>query len=714
MKPIFRRSVEGTGLTVVDPIHRRQFPIRTPNPVSPLPAAADQFYFPVDNAAEIRAERLVLPYIVITHVRGVDGTVLAKAEDFSYEQFPEGEYVIELNAPIRIYLRVGSELTVASSADRMEFDFGAETNVRIGARSYHEQPEAAVTTTEDPRDVMAAVSTFGSSLKTLSCERSLPSLRGHPPTIELGDELHIPDELVSPETGVRIELPPELSMIYSASSLAYYLGASVVPSDEPKLVTDRGFVHPIDHPERGFEGEIERVLVQSLFFDCVTRTEGLYQIPLHERQAVEPLLDLSFGELYERELAEQIETYLDVPFDTIREQVPTWLLSTTVTDDIANVETIPYLVNNLSLISTPNETNRQQSAPKTPTPIDSFLRGAQLQRGQRPAEEYPTEGRPAKEQSSKGRQTESDPDPYVAPTSTNTLERAWLGKGMPLGANKLRKRAFENKLERSSSTDGIDITVVCNESEMSPEYDAAEDLYGKRDELDFDIDVHRNLSTDELESVLTTPTDFLHYIGHIEDGQFICRDGRLDIESVDSVAVDTFLLNGCRSYELGIKLIDSGSIGGIVTYSEIANKSAIAIGRTVARLLNRGFSLRSTLTIVRQQQLVGNQYIVVGDGSIEIAQSESGTPYLCHLDTSPEDGDGYELRITTYPTVDSGMGALFTPFLNSIETYFLSGGDVDTFHVDKETLIQFLRLEQTPILIDDELTWSTELHFDSL
>ncbi|WP_233274729.1 hypothetical protein [Haladaptatus cibarius] len=247
---------------------------------------------------------------------------------------------------------------------------------------------------------------------------------------------------------------------------------------------------------------------------------------------------------------------------------------------------------------------------------------------------------------------------------------------------------------------------------MSPEYDAGENLYGKRDELEFDIDVHRNLSVSELESVFTSPTDFVHYIGHIKDKSFICRDGGLDVRSVDTVAIDTFLLNGCRSYEQGIELINSGSIGGIVTYSEIANKSAIRLGRTIAQLLNRGFSLRSALSVARNQQIVGNQYIVVGDGSTEIAQSESGTPFLCHLDT---DDDGmYELRITTYPTVESGMGALFTPFINDIGSYFLSGGELEKFVVDKDTLIQFLRLEQIPLIIDGDLKWSTEIDLNAL
>ncbi|GAA0200877.1 hypothetical protein ACFFQF_01375 [Haladaptatus pallidirubidus] len=690
MKPIFRTNTNHTGITIIDPIQRRQFPIRTSNSVDPVSTDTDAFRFPVDSAAEIVTNTLVLPYVVIAHIRTIDGDVLTKVEDFSYEQLPQGEYLIELNAPIRIYLRVNSGVTIASSTERMEFDFDTEARIRIGARSYHDQPGATVTTTATPRDAMTALSTFGSALKTTSCERSLPSLRGHPPEIELGNRLHVPEGLSPPDTGVRIELPPELSMIFPTSSLAYYLGATVVPGDEPRLVTDRGFVHPLDHPQRGFEGEIERVLKQSLFLDCVTRTEGLYQIPLHERRAIEPHVDVAFDELYEKDLPEQIETYLGIPFETVEKAVPTWLLSTTVTNEPSNLEALPYLANNLSIVSTKEENQRRESKPEIRTPIDGFLRGSEAKRSE---------------------QRRRNRGSYVAPTRTDSVERAWLGRGMPVSANKIIKSAFENKLERSSSTDGIDITVVCNEREMSPEYDSKNNLYGKRDELEFDIDVHRNLSVDELESVLTTPTDFLHYIGHSNDGEFVCHDGGLSAESIDDVAVDTFLLNGCRSYELGVELINSGSIGGIVTYSEIANKTAIKIGRTIARLLNRGFSLRSTLSIAREQRLVGNQYIVVGDGSIEIAQSESGTPYLCHFDTG---GDEYELRITTYPTVDSGMGSVFTPFIDDIETYFLSGGDIGTFRVNGETLRRFLRLEQIPLVVDGEFSWSTDLDLESL
>lgn len=181
MKPVFRQSDNGPGVTIIDPIQRRQFPIETSTPVRPIDTSADNFYFPVDSATEIATETIILPYVVITHVRNANGDVLIEAEEYSYEHLPEGEYIIELNAPIKIQIYVESDLVVASSAERMEFDFGSEIPVQIGAQSYHDRPGTTITTTSSPRDIMAAISTFGWALKTTSCERSLPSFRGHPP-----------------------------------------------------------------------------------------------------------------------------------------------------------------------------------------------------------------------------------------------------------------------------------------------------------------------------------------------------------------------------------------------------------------------------------------------------------------------------------------------------------------------------------------------------
>jgi hypothetical protein len=687
MKPVFHPSEDESGVTIIDPIQRRQYPLQTSTIVRPVPTANDQFYFPVDNATEIVTDKLTLPFVVITYVRDLNGEILVEAEDYAYEQLPEREYIIELCAPIKIYLRASGKLTIASSAERMEFDFGSETRIQIGARSYHRRPGTTITTTASPRDIMAALSTLGSALKTTSCERSLPSFRGHPPRIELGEELHIPDEISPPETGVRIEVPPRIEKIYPVSTLAYYLGATVVSGNEPQLVTDDGFTHNLNHPSRGFEGEVERVLKQLFFLDCITRTEGYYQVELHERNEIEDKIDLQFEELYDKSLSEQLPTYLDVPFDLVQKQVPTWSLVTHVTDEVENIESLPYLVNSLPIIQSSEEKAKLQKQSTTPQSIEGFLRGVKTkQRGT----------------------VNSDYSSYVAPSQTEALEQAWLGTGKPIGANKILKSGFKNRFNRPSSTDAIDITVVCNDDEMSSEYDKGDDLYGDRDELEFDIDVHRNTSIEELKAILTSKTDFLHYIGHIKDNEFICRDGGLDARTLGDTAVDTFLLNGCRSYDQGKQLIELGSIGGIVTYNAVGNVNATSVGQVVARLLNRGFSLRSALTIARNHHIVGNDYLTVGDGSIEIAQSESGTPMICEINSNIPNDD-FNVKCITYPSIALGMGSFYWPYIEENSSYFMSGGDLPTFKLSSDALARFLRLEPFPVIIDGDLFWSTEV-----
>ncbi|WP_248909724.1 hypothetical protein [Halocatena marina] len=687
--PHMRFSATSTSpeLTIVDPIQRRQFPLTTAEPIDPIPTETDQFSAPTDRAVEITTEYLTLPYVVPVYVRDTDGNRLLHAEEHAYEQLPEQTYIIELLAPIKIFLRVHSTITIASWEAHMKLEFTDATRVCIGARSYHEAPAGTITTTETPEDMAAAISTFGSALKTTSCERSLPSLRGHPPAIELGDRFYVPDNITRPETGVRIEIPDREALIYAVSPLAYYLGAEVVIGELPRIVTENGVIYRFDHSLRGFQNDVERLLKQVLFFDCIIRTEGRYKIDLHERTVVESRLPFEITDLYDAPLSEQIEQYLAVPFEDIVDVVPQWPLTTHVTPDASILEQLPYLVNYLSFVrptvpasSTNDQVGLQQE-------MDAFMRGeTQL----RSAESFALTDR------------------YITLPSTPTLEHAWLGPRIPLQANKLIPVAFQNKLHRRQSTDEIDITVVCNDSAMLDEYTAGTALYGDRDELPFDITVHQDCSVADLHDLLRTETDFFHYIGHTIPDGFICRDGTLETASLTTVGIDTFLLNSCRSYEVGTKLIEAGSVGGIVTHSDIGNDDATGIGQVVARLLNCGFSLRSALAITQSHRRTGRQYIVVGDGSIQITQSESGTPYVCSI-TPSADAQTYSVQLTTYPTTEPGIGSVFTPFIDGIDQYFLTGGELPSFTVSADMLDRFLRLERVPVVLGSELVWSTDV-----
>lgn len=693
MKPTFRSRGEPPGLVIRDPVQGRQFPLETPGPVEPRPSARDRFRFPVDAAATIDADRIDLPLVVSTYVRDADGDLVAEAEHFAYEDLPPGEYVVELMAPIKLYLRVEGALTVASSADHLRLDVDGDAPVEVGARSNHRRPPATVTTTDDPEDLLAAVSTFGAALKTTSPERSLPSLRGHPPRIERGDELRIPEGLAPPETGIRIELPPERAAVYAASTLAYYLGATVEPGPEPRLVAD-GVDRALGRPGRPLEEAARDVLERTFLLDCVARTEGLYRVDLHERRELDERVDVDWAALYEASPAERLRRYLSIPREAVADLVPTWRVATYATPAPANDRLLPFAVNGLSPIRTSAVRHAAAAPARERLGVDEFLRSADASRTR---SDSPGAGRDRTADAS-----------YVSFPSTDALEVAWLGEERPIGANHLLEAGFENKLARARPGAGIDITVVCNDPAMAAEYDGADrSLYGERDELPFDVDVHYDLSREELADVLATDADFLHYVGHSESTAFVCRDGRVDAGDLDRVGPYAFLLNGCTSYEQGVRMLDGGSVGGIVTHSDVGNDDATAIGRSIARLLNAGFSLRAALEIARDRRAVGTQYVVVGDGGAQVAQNEAGTPVRYRID-SREDGR-YDLRVETYPTLEAGMGAMYLPYLDGVDTHYLTGGPLPSFTVDATQLARFLRLEELPVLFDGERRWSSEI-----
>lgn len=686
MEPRIEPLEDGAGFEVVDPIQRRRFRVETDRPVDPDPVEPEGFFFPVTAAATVTVERLELSQMFTLTVRTLAGEMVAEVTHYDTRKFPPDEYLVELNGPVKVLVRLDGGLTATTGADGAAIEFDAPTEVRVGARSYHERPSATVTTTADPEDLMAAVSTLGSALKDTGVERSWPTLRGYPPEFELGDALAVPDGIELPETGVAIEVPPELGPIYAVSPLAYYLGATVRPGDVPRVVGE-GFEHRLDRRGEVVDG-VARVLKQTLTLDCAVRTEGYYDIDLQQRAALEDRLDLDWAALYDASLSEQLERYLSVPYDRIADVVPRWRLAVDARVDPGVAPFVPHLAYDLALVRprdpTPREATEAEQA--LDDELADFFRGPVAADGGVSAD-----------------------GPYVTPAESDAIERAWAGRGIPFGAGKLLLSGYRNRLDWAS--DGTtSVTVVCNDPEMSAEHDDGP-LYGAHDEVPFDVTAHRELSVDALGDVLRRETDFLHYIGHAEDGALVCTDGDLDLSEVESVGAGAFLLNGCRSYDLGIEMVEAGSVGGIVTLSEVGNTGAIRIGRLVARLVNVGFPLRTALALARERQVVGHQYVVVGDGGVDLVQSESFSPVLSSVEDA---GDGqYHLEVACYPTAEVRVGSVFIPLLRSNEQYRLVG-DAMEFEVSEAVLREWFRVghEDEPVIYEDELYWGDTVPFD--
>jgi hypothetical protein len=678
--PSFERIPAG-GIGIHDPIERRHYVLGTPGPVDPTAVDPDRFYFPVSSAVSFTTSAIELPSIVFTPVRGADGEMLAEVGHGADESFPAGEYIVELSAPIKCYLRIRGPLSVTTdeTADTVRIDFGRPARVELGARSYHDRPAATVTTTERPRDLMRAVSTFGSALKTTSPERSYPTLRGHPPEVDIGDELSIPEGVVRPATGVRIEVPPEPGRIFAVASLAHYLGAEVVPGSVPRIVTETGFTHRLDGPA-GFESTVGRTLERVFFLDCITRNEGFYDVPLVERRAVADVVDLDFPALYDRSIPEQLEAYLSVPHERLDPILPQWRLTGDVVPVPANAELLPFVVNELAHVRCPESFTPTES-PNTAI-IDDFTRGEDVPNPAGRAAPCPT---------------------FVQPEPADSLEQVWAGEGCPVGASKAVAAGYRNRIARTPQTGDIDITVVCNDAEMTTELDSTDDIYGSRDDNSVTVTEHRSLSVAALTEVLRATTDFLHYIGHIDRDGFECRDGRLDVRTLDTVGVDAFLLNACRSYDQGLAMLERGSFGGVVTLSDVSNTGAVGVGELLARLLNCGFPLRSALRVVRDHSFVGNQYVVVGDGGGALTESEDGYPSIAHVDRQ---GATALVREVAYPPTDQATGATRHLDFGPDGEMELLVGESHSYRLDDAALEEHV-LDRPPVVVDGELRWST-------
>ncbi|GAB3414783.1 hypothetical protein GCM10027435_10140 [Haloparvum alkalitolerans] len=678
--------VESEGLRVTDHIENAQFELYTDRPVDPVPTDGENHYFPVDAAVRFSASTIAVPRVANVVVRDATGAVVAEGTDV---EVPAGEYFVQVSpTPTKTYLHVRSGLTVVSGDERSRIAFDGETAVSAGFRSLNDQPAGTITTPSDPESMMRAVSLLGSSLATTSPERSFPTLRGHPPLIEVGDAFSVPDAVEETDSGVEIVVPPEYRYVFASASLAHYLDATVVPGSTPELRGD-GWSHSLA-PD--FEARCSRVLRRTFYLDCLVRTEGFYPVELYELDRLDDVLDLEYARLYDLPLSERLDAYLDVPFEDLEPLLPQWSLTTDVRPAAENVSVLPYLADDLSLIRCP-EADPSDADPES-SHVSEFLRS-------------PTDAPVVRGAADRGTGFTVDDGQFVQPDPVDTVEHAWVGEGIPIGANKATIEAYRRRIGRGTPERGsISVSVVCNDDRMREEGEVA-NLYGLRDMLQFDIEVIHDLTRAEMRELLASDVDFLHYIGHVDDRGMQCANGFLDLTDARlEIGVDSFLLNACQSYRQGQALIEGGSRGGIATLTDVANAPATELGRIVARLMNGGFNLRTALHVAQRALITGHQYSVLGDGDVTLCQSRSGAAAVFEL---AETGGTYDLGVRTYPIGGFGAGTLFTLTTDALEQHCLVPGKVTVRELTADQVERLLELEVFPVFADGELQWSDEL-----
>lgn len=681
----FERVTDPPGLEIHDRVSKRRFTLHTSTVPDVEAASTEPFPFPVEVACRFTTGSVRVSELTAVNVRDSTGEQVALLDHGSHERLPAGEYVVELDGQVKTYVLVNAPLDMDDGEDHAELSFGSPTEVVVAARARLRRPPTTVTTTSDLDDVRRAVETLSSSLQTTSPERSFPTLRGHPPRLELGEELVIPAAAEPPETGITVVVPRELSALFTVAPLSYYLGAGLRFEDTCRLETGCGFRFDLDDPG------VERVLQHVFLLDCLVRTHGLYQQKSREYEALAPELPLDLSALYDATPAERVEAYLSVPPSVTEPYVPRWSSVAYVEPTADRLEVLPFLIDDLALIRTDGVDHYRGDAARR-VALSRFVSTSAETRSASAV----FEGR----------------DAFVDVPETDARHRVWVGDGVPINASKFVTAGYEHQVRRTpADRQRLRVTVVCNDTSMVSEAAAAETRYQPYTDQSIDVNVHERVSTAALAKLLRTDTDFLHFIGHATEDGLQCPDGRLDVRSLASVGFDQFLLNACQSYRQGIALVEQGAVGGIVTLSDVPNDVAVESGSRLAQLLNGGLALQNALTIVRESSVVGGQYTLVGDGRTTLQNTSNGTRSAIHIESQPE---GYELTIDTFLNEIWRLGTQLRWAAPDGWRSNLAGGKVGPFEVTQDQLEKYFEMYSDPLWLDDEFYWSTDITREDL
>lgn len=581
---------------------------------------------------------------------------------------------VEIDSVIKSYLTSTDPVTAKVDSNGVKLSFDATSEVTLGARSYARGSTGKVTTTADPEGLAWAVSHFGAAMESTDPERSFPTLRGHPPSVEVGDERIASREITTASSSVTVAAEPTIASVLRTAPLAYYLGAPLEVSDEPRVAVDGTSVR-IGGPRGPTPGEL---LKHVFVCDVAARQYGEYGFGCPTATAVEDLLD--FEALYDASHPERLAAYLRAPFDRTLDAAPNWPTVAHVEPVAASVEHLPPLVDDLALIRPENP----------PTYSGPNARRVALENFVEPA-------------TARGvTQVVNGESSFVDLPETDALFDVWVGDGIPLGG--LKSLPAARQTDSPDDKDGtVDVQLVCNDPQMEPEVAVAARNYGVSDTLPFDVTVHRGVSVDRLRELLGRDTSLFHFVGHATEAGLECTDGHLDTASVPTVGADAFLLNACESYPHAISLVERGARGGIVTLADVDNESALRAGEHTARALNVGHSLRTTVELLRRAKSTRGIYSAVGDTMASVVQSEAGVPLL----QVSRDGAQLNVEQTWFPLAQFQLGSVVNRFDHRSEMTLLCA--TSELHMSEDRFFSLFQPDDEAVLIEGELYWSGDI-----
>lgn len=677
------------GLRIHDTIENAWADIDLGGPVEPESASTDVFRVPLDDAVAVETTELRFDQNLGTMVRDRTGTFVDQCLIGDHQRIDSGTYELETMLSLfKLYLQPEhTALTIEDRPSGTLITFESPTVVTLGVRSHHQQPAGVVTAAQDPRDLMQAISTFGTGMKTFSPERSFPTLRGHPPELAVRGQTSIPDDFTPPDTDITVEIPPEYAAVFTSTPLAYYLGATIEPGLDARIIAD-GAVHEFDADS--LAEDVHDLLRHCFVLDTVVRTVGIYPFDMEVGRRLDDRITLDSETLYDLPIGERTARYFDFPIEATRDLL-TWPAVADIDPVPLSAEALPYLAYRMSAIRSPVAGTTRHSDCCSPD------------------ENQPSETR--RDATSVRSFTPGEPDAgssvsFVDPVPFDADHHIWVADGLPVTGSKPTLGSYLRSTEAAPRTDPIDVHVVDTGSRKREHPACVVRQYSNDG---FDVTLHEDPTTSELKDVLLTDLDLLHYMGDVSNEGLECLDGSLDVRILPRTGVSAFFLDGECSYRQGLALIRVGSIGGVVTTTE--NRPTIEHpGQKLAALIDHGFTLAAAVDILAALADDAN-YTIVGDACHQICKPPY-IPTVFHAQPAKSGPDSVTPRTKIYPTMSHGVGSAME--FSGVEDplKYLAGEHDVTFR--RDTFSSHADWLEAPIIADQELYWADQYTMDDL
>jgi len=646
---VLSREVTATGLRVVDQagyacsVDAAEFSRTQPG----------EFDVPVDTAAAGHTTEFSVPATTVLR-RDTRSRLLA---DDERADLHEGEHHLVLLGPLEVRARFDGPATVSRAGDRVRVAFDKRTRVTFGFLGRATEPTGRVHVPPTPTGVAEAVTASAAALRTTSPARARPTMRRHPPRIEVDADAEadtLRETADVPETGIRVVVPDSLADVFAVAPLAHYLGASVTVADGPP----RLHVPTAGVDESLADGRAASVLERAFWLD----TLAWYG----DRDRLRAL-DIDPG-IAAASPADRLADALDAPFEAV--SLPEWPLAMYVDPTPENVRALPGLLHRLAHVY-PAETTPLDSQELVSRTLDDFYRAT--------------------------------PGPVATVEMENPRLRAgrrhgWLAAGTPIDVFKAVPEAYDRSVDPVNGELSVD--VVLNDPAMARERDRVADVYLDRaTDCPIDVTLHADLTVAEIAGVFESDTDFVHYIGHCDEDGLLCANGRLSANSLDAVGARTFFLNACGSYHEGVRLVERGSAAGAVTFRKVLDEHAAQVGTAFARLLVAGFDIERALSVARRRIVMGKDYAVVGDGTWSLPHSGVRSPGV--FTVTPTD-DGYEVAYEggSVRTHGEYEPSPFPP------NHAGPSGRRETATLTEPELRAVLSDADAPVVLDGEFVWT--------